>query len=52
MVNFSQKLKKELEEKQQKLSDVTTQLTAIESKCGWFERRLTETEVKITANKT
>ena len=41
----SQKLRKELEESQQKLSDVKAKLQSAESKNGWFERRLTEAEV-------
>ena len=45
------KLKKDLEESQQQLTDVTSQLTSLESKCGWFERRLTETEENLNEEK-
>ncbi|XP_028408032.1 GRIP1-associated protein 1-like [Dendronephthya gigantea] len=45
------KLKKDLEESQQHLSDVTSQLTSVESKCGWFERRLAETEENLSQEK-
>ena len=44
---FSQKLRKELEETQQKLAEAKTKLQSVESKSGWFERRLTETEVVL-----
>ena len=46
-----QKLKKDLQESQQQLADVTSQLTSVESKSGWFERRLAETEVNKLINK-
>ncbi|CAB4024731.1 Hypothetical predicted protein, partial [Paramuricea clavata] len=46
------KLRKDLEESQQQLTDVTSQLTSVESKCGWFERRLSETEEILTQEKT
>lgn len=42
---FFQKLKKDLEESQQQYSDVSSKLASVEGKCGWFERRLAETEV-------
>ena len=45
LILFSQKLRKELEETQQKLAEAKTKLQSVESKSGWFERRLTETEV-------
>ena len=44
----SQKLRKELEDSQQKLSDVKAKLQSAESKSGWFERRLTEAEVFLS----
>ena len=47
-----QKLKKDLKESQQQLADVTSQLTSVESKSGWFERRLAETEVNKLINKS
>ena len=45
----SQKLRKELEDSQQKLSDVKAKLQSAESKSGWFERRLTEAEVFLSS---
>lgn len=40
-----QKLRKEVEESQLKLAESKAKVQALESKSGWFERRLTETEV-------
>ncbi|KAK2550953.1 GRIP1-associated protein 1 [Acropora cervicornis] len=45
------KLRKELEESQQKLSDVKAKLQSAESKNGWFERRLTEAEESLKEEK-
>ncbi|XP_068714216.1 GRIP1-associated protein 1-like [Montipora foliosa] len=45
------KLRKELEESQQKLSEVKAKLQSTESKSGWFERRLTEAEENLQAEK-
>ncbi|KAL9960362.1 hypothetical protein ACROYT_G033810 [Oculina patagonica] len=45
------KLRKELEESQQKLAEAKTKLQSLESKSGWFERRLTETEENLKAEK-
>ena len=41
----SQKLRKEVEDSQQKLAETKAKLQSVESKSGWFERRLAETEV-------
>ncbi|KAK3746606.1 hypothetical protein QZH41_014512, partial [Actinostola sp. cb2023] len=38
------KLRKEVEDLQQKLTDMKTRLQASEEKCSWFERTLTRTE--------
>ena len=40
-----QKLRKELEETQLKLAEAKAKVQSLESKNGWFERRLAETEV-------
>ena len=40
-----QKLRKELEESQVKLAEAKAKVQSLESKSGWFERRLAETEV-------
>ena len=43
----SQKLRKEVEDSQQKLAETKAKLQSVESKSGWFERRLAETEVFV-----
>ncbi|KAJ7379420.1 regulation of modification of synaptic structure, partial [Desmophyllum pertusum] len=45
------KLRKEVEESQQKLVEAKAKLQSLESKSGWFERRLTETEENLKAEK-
>ena len=40
-----QKLRKEVEDTQQKLTEAKAKVQSLESKSGWFERRLAETEV-------
>lgn len=40
-----QKLRKEVEESQLKLAETKAKVQSLESKSGWFERRLAETEV-------
>ena len=40
-----QKLRKEVEESQLKLAEAQAKVQSLESKSGWFERRLAETEV-------
>ncbi|KAM7437952.1 regulation of modification of synaptic structure [Porites harrisoni] len=45
------KLRKELEETQQKLAESKSKLQSAEGKSGWFERRLTETEESLKAEK-
>lgn len=44
-----QKLRKEVEESQLKLTETKAKVQSLESKSGWFERRLAETEVCYNA---
>lgn len=45
------KLRKEVEDSQQKLAETKAKLQSLESKSGWFERRLAETEENLKEEK-
>ncbi|XP_027035753.1 GRIP1-associated protein 1-like isoform X1 [Pocillopora damicornis] len=51
LLTGEKKLRKEVEDSQQKLAETKAKLQSVESKSGWFERRLAETEENLKAEK-